>query len=758
VTIACRQILLVFAAACGGTAGPSALPGPAAGNLAAVEPHVSPAGPEAGWPALDTSFIAQQTATLNFQLGKPGWIWVAPDGASVLFTRSGARSFGSDLYAFDVASGKVERLLTAGELLTGGNETLSIEERARRERMRQVTRGISGLSASADGSRLLIPLSGRLFVYDRSRRKARELAIRGTANAPQMSPDGKLVALIRDGDLYTVDVARGQEKRLTRRTSDAIEFGLAEFVAQEEMGRMKGTWWSPDSKYLAFQKTDTRPVELLHVADATHPEVAPIPFRYPRAGSDNAVVDLGIAPARGGRTVWVKWDHKRYPYLTTVTWKPKAPLTIAVMNRRQTELVLYQVDPKTGATRQLLSEEDAAWINLDQEMPAWLADGSGFLWTSERGGAWQLELRDKKGALVRTLTGLDFGYQGFAGFDRERKAAWVTGSADPLQSQVHRVPLDGSAIERVTRHEGEYKLVASEKSPVHVLIAHQAGETSWTVRRGDGAVAGQLPSVAEKPPFKPVRELTTVTVEGRVFHAALIRPQHMDKERRYSVLLNVYGGPHASMVDLDPNAYLLDQWYADAGFVVVRIDGRGTPKRGREWERAIKNDLVTVAMADQVAVLKALGASHPEMDLDQVGVFGWSFGGYMAAMAVLLEPDVFRAAVAGAPVTDWRDYDTFYTERYMGLPGENAAGYERTSALTHAESLRRPLLMVHGTTDDNVYFTHTLKLSQALFRAGRDFEMLPLAGFTHMVPDPAVKARLVHRIVRFFRQHLQPPH
>ena len=749
---------MVLLAACGGS-GVSGAGGPAAGNLPAVEPRAShAAADDAGWPAIDDSFIEQQTATLNFKLGMPGAVWVAPDGGAVLFTRSGARSFASDLYAFDLATGKVERVLGAGDLLAGGSETLSIEEKARRERMRQVTRGISGFSASDDGGRLLIPLSGRLFVFDRARKGSRELALKGPALAPSLSPDGKLVALVRDGDLYTVDVARGQEKRLTRRRSDAVEHGLAEFVAQEEMGRMKGMWWSPDSRFIAYQKTDATPVETLHVADATQPEAAPIPFRYPRAGTDNALVDLGITPARGGRTVWVKWDKKRFPYLTTVTWTARAPLTIAVMNRKQTELVLYQVDPRTGATTQLLREEDAAWINLDQEMPAWLPDGSGFLWTSERGGAWQLELRDKKGRVLRTLTSLEFGYRGFAGFDREKNAAWVLASTDPLQSHVYRVPLDGKVPERVTRHEGEYAIAPGEKTPVHVLVSHLGGETTWTVRKSDGAVAGQLPSVAEKPPFKPAVEHTTATVDGsRIYHAAIVRPRAFDKGRRYSVLVNVYGGPHANMVDRDPNAYLLDQWYADAGFVIVRIDGRGTPKRGRAWERAIKNDLVTVAMADQVAVLRELARTRPEMNLDQVGIYGWSFGGYMAAMAVLLEPEIFRAAVAGAPVTDWRDYDTFYTERYMGLPADNPDGYRKTSALTHAASLRRPLLLVHGTTDDNVYFTHTLKLSQALFRAGRDFDMLPLAGFTHMVPDPAVKSALVRRIVGFFRRHLEPP-
>src|SRR5690606_13049983 len=261
----------------------------------------------------------------------------------------------------------------------------------------------------------------------------------------------------------------------------------------------------------------------------------------------------------------------------------------------------------------------------------------------------------------------------------------------------------------------------------------------------------------ERPPVTARVELASVEVDGRTHHAAVVRPRAFDPARRYPVLLNVYGGPHVRTVGADPRAYLLDQWYADAGFIVVRSDNRGTPHRGGAWERAVHRDLCTTALDDQVAVMRELGAGRREMDLEQVGVFGWSFGGYLSAMAVLLRPEVFRAAVAGAPVTDWRDYDTTYTERYMGLPEENSDGYQRTSALSHAPRLERPLLLVHGTTDDNVYFTHSLKLAQALFRAGRHFEMLPLAGFTHMVPDPAVKKALVHRIVGFFRAHLAPP-
>jgi dipeptidyl-peptidase-4 len=341
-----------------------------------------------------------------------------------------------------------------------------------------------------------------------------------------------------------------------------------------------------------------------------------------------------------------------------------------------------------------------------------------------------------------------------AGIDPEGRAVWIEASADPRQKHVYRVPLDGAPPERITPEEGINGVVTSDRSAVHVLVSKDPkGTLRYRVRRGADEL-GSLESVAESPPALPEPELVTVEVERREHQAAVLRPRRFEPGRRYPVLVSVYGGPHHLQVTLDPYSYLTDQWYADSGFIVVRSDGRGTPGRGRTWERAIKGDLVKVALADQVAVLKALAEKRPEMDLGRVGITGWSFGGYMSAMAVLLRPDVFRAAAAGAPVTDWRDYDTHYTERYMGLLPDAEAAYDATSALTYAGKLERPLLLVHGTTDDNVYFTHSLKLGQALFRAGKPFEMLPLAGFTHMVPDPAVKKALHRRILGFFRANL----
>jgi dipeptidyl-peptidase-4 len=711
----------------------------------------------ATWPEPDDTVLEQIASTLNFSLGMPAGLWVAPDGGEVLFRRSEPRSFVADLYSFDVATGRERQLLSAQQLLGGGAEKLSVEERARRERMRLVTRGISSFTADEAGLRFLVPLSGRLFVLERKGGAPRELKAPGSVIDPSLSPDGRSVALVSRGDLYVLDsMGKGSARRLTRRASENVEHGLAEFVAQEEMNRLHGYWWSPDSRFIAYQKSDLSRVQSLHIADATHPEQGALSFRYPRVGTPNADVTLGVIGVGGGRTVWIEWDRKAYPYLARVVWQKNAPLTLVVQNRKQTEELVLAANPVTGKTRTLLVERDPAWVNLDDsELPHWTHDGKSFLWSSEASGSWELALHHADGSPGRTLVPASLGYRSFAGIDEEHHAAWVIASADAREAHVYRVPLDGSPAERITQKPGEHALRASEGSGAFVLQSRESdGQRRTQVRRSDGSLAGELGSRAERPSSLPLPEFCTVQVDGREHHAAVLRPRTLERGRRYPVLVSVYGGPHATMVKTDPYAYLLDQWYADGGFIVVRADGRGTPGHGRAWERAIHQRLASVALEDQIAILRGVAAQRPELDLERVGITGWSFGGYMSAMAVLLRPDVFHAAVAGAPVTDWRNYDTHYTERYMGLSSEAEAAYDESSALTHAAQLERPLLLIHGTTDDNVYFTHTLELSQALFRAGRPFELLPLAGFTHLVPDPVVKKALSRRVLDFFRKNL----
>lgn len=744
---------LLVGIACGGGQTPTARC-PAPEVTMPTPPPASPPPPAPAPPPIDAATIATLSATRSFTLGTPRPVGILADG-DVLFLRTGPRAFTAELFEVDAATGAIAKLASAADLLAGGDVKLSAAEKALRERTRTSIRGIVQVDASDDGSRLLLPLGAQVFVMDRATRKAQPVALgAGYPDVPSLSPDGSRVAFVRDQDLWIADVAGKTPRRLTRHERPEISNGTAEFVAQEELDRRAGYWWSPDGQHLLYQRTDETAVATLYVGNPSNPTEAPTPFRYPRAGAPNADVTLAIVPAKGGKPVWIEWDRAALPYVRDVQWPKHAPPTLVVMNRAQTEARVLAVDPKTGKTRTLLTETDAAWVNVP-DGPRWLADGSRFLWRTEKSGAWQLEYRKPDGTLEDTL-----GFPGFDGgvqLDDETGELWVSGAPNPTESHVGVLDPATREVAWLTTAPGTHAAVVARKGGTRVLVSTTAdGARSWRVVRRDRSLIAELPSVAEDAPAMPNVTLETVTVEGRTHHVAIVRPRDFDARRRYPVVLQVYAGPGVTTVWNSPRAYFKDQLLADTGFIVVRADGRGTPRRGRDWERVISRDLITVPLADQVGALTAIGAAHPELDLARVGVVGWSFGGYFSAMAALLRPDIFKAAIAGAPVTDWRFYDTAYTERYMGLPAENAAAYDATSAVEQAAKLTRPLLLVHGLTDDNVYVVNTLALAEALLRAGKDFDLITL-GSTHMVVDPAAEAALMTRQIEFFRRHLGLP-
>jgi dipeptidyl-peptidase-4 len=707
----------------------------------------------------DPGFLERYAATHRFRLGQPVAVEPAPDGTKVLFLRSGPRSFVQDLYELDLSTGEERVVLRAEALLGGAEETVTSEEKARRERLRMVARGIASYDLSRDGRRILVPLSGRLFVLERGSGVVRELrSENGPAVDPQLSPDVTKVACVRQGELYVIDIGSGVERRLTEGASEGITNGLAEFVAQEEMGRHHGFWWSPDSRRIVYQRTDTSGVDRMTVADLARPEVPPQRWPYPRPGTPNARVELGIVALDGAGTTWIRWDRERYEYLARVGWEDRGPLTILVQDRRQTEERLLEVDPRDGSTSTLLVETDDAWLDLHPGVPAWLPDGSGFLWTAERRGTLELELRKRDGSLAHTLTDPSLGLQSLIGMLGSRQAL-VRASTDPIETHLVLVPVDpaGGKPRRLTFESGVHDARVNRGGTLGVRwVATREGETRWEAMGPDGTARARLRSVAETPGFPLNLEFTSAGSEHD-FRAVVIRPRNFQADRVYPVIVHVYGGPTAQMVRAAGIDLALNQWIADHGFVVVRIDGRGTPNRGREWRRPIKGDLIGIPLADHELTLRLLGERYPELDLSRVGIYGWSFGGYFAAMAVMRVPDLFRVGVAGAPVADWRDYDTHYTERYLGLPQENPEGYRATNLVSHVARLSRPLLIIHGTADDNVYFAHSLKLADALFRAGKGFEFLPLSGLTHMVPEPQVAQRLYGRILGYFAEHLGRP-
>jgi len=714
---------------------------------AVAAPPTHPSAP-AGQP--DRQLLRALAETRNFRNGAPQAAMPTADGKAVLFLRSGPRDTKQSLFELDLGSGATRELVPLAAIHSG-EEALSQAERARRERMRISAKGITSFDISADSSRVLFDVAGKLFVVTRASGAVKPIAER--VLDPRWSPDGKRIAFVRDHDLVTVDAEGKDVVQLTRGGTAAKSHGVAEFIAQEEFHRSRGFWWAPDGARLLFEEADCASVEELVIVDPAFPERAPDRARYPRAGRTNCDLRFGLVNARGGPTTWLDWDAKRYPYVATVTWTKGGPPTLFALDRRQRAAALIAADPVRGKTTALLEEQDAAWLNVDASAPKWLSDGSGFLWSSERDGRWRLELRDAKGALVRPLTEASLGYRSVLDVDTTRKVAFVSASDDPTSSSIWSVPLEGGAPQPLARAatgtfgEGHDVFVASEASLDRMPHAQ--------ARTVDGGRHWDLPSVAETPAPLPKVEMVELAPDRT--RVAIVRPRSFDRQRQYAVIDSAYGGPGALTVVSNVATYIRAQWMADtADAIVVAIDARGTPFRGREWERALVGKMAEVPLEGHVEALQRLAGRFSEMDMSRVGIFGWSFGGYLAAFGVLARPDVYKVGVAGAAPADWRDYDTAYTERYLGHPSTETAAYDAASLLVRARmpGPDRPLLVVHGTADDNVYFANSLRLTDALTRAGRPYEFVPLLGITHQLAEPTVAEATWLRIATFLRDHL----
>lgn len=703
-----------------------------------------PAPPDAdetlAWPAIDEAALTAIVATGGFEHGAPVPLAITPDGA-VLFQRSKPRDPAADLYQLDPA-GKTTALATAAALLGSAGDGAPAAPGASGA-------GIEAIDVSRDGARILIPLAGRAFVVERAGGAARELAI-GPHRAARLSPDGKRVAFARDGDLWVAPVGEpGAPQRIAQHPPDR-EYATPEAVAHD-FERRDGFWWSPDGQSIAFQRTDARAVDALQLGDPRHPEQPASPVRFPRSGRDNAIVDLGIVPVRGGAPRWLTWDLARYPYLARVIWPARGPLTLIVVSRDQTQLAVLAVDLATGRMRPLLEDRADAWISVAPDALTWLDDGSGFLWMTESSGAWSLEHRAADGALVRPILTADAGPRRVVGMSPDGRDVIVEAAADPREQHVWRVPLAGGATSALTSGGGVHRAIGGH-GVVAIRSAHRAGGRVTTVIRGDGSRV-ELPSVAERPAAPPTTAIRTAGVEYHAQFTAITRPRGFDGKVRYPVLLRIESGPGRKGVVDALDTYVMDQWLADAGFIVVRTDGRGAPGHDRGWERAIAGDVLTIPMNDQIGALKRIGPGYPELDLGRVGASGAGFGGYLAALGVLTHPEVFAAAVAVSPITSWELLSTAHAERYMKTPATNPAGYRRTSAATYAEQLKRPLLIVPGIADPRIHLAHALQLIDALSGAGKRVELATL-------PDRRDAARTIASIklqLEFLREHLGPP-
>jgi dipeptidyl-peptidase-4 len=726
---------------------------------------------------MDSSFLKEYAETRGFMLGRPQKPKISPDGKTVLFLRSESRSPRLKLYEFDVESRQTRELLAPETILKGAAEDLSPEEKARRERMRVTAGGFADYHLDPAGKNILVALSGKLYVFDRASGKTTELKTGvGPIVDPKWSPDGKKIAYVRGFDVAVYDLESGQERMVTSGGSLVKTHGLAEFVAQEEMGRFSGFWWSPDSQFIVYEEADHTGVETWYVADPFKPDQKPAEQYYPRPGKKNVAVRLGVVSIDGGETIWMKWpthENDRYEYLTQVVWDKHGPLTVLLETRKQDRLAVFKVDHLTGETKWIFEiRATDHWVNLKQVALRWAS--KGYLGITMGNAKLSARTGDSEG-LIFNLDGSWCQFDNLIHFDPDSLSTIFTATNASTDMHVFRqfrqppppMKFDTRKTTALTRGHGLHSAVSDGNLLCLTRTTPAEMPMTTVVRMDGGAELGELTSVAIVPGFKPnveffpndSRDGSEAFVQDQEhFHAAIVRPRKFDANKKYPVIVDVYGGPGHVHVLAAMRNWLLPQWLADQGFIVVAIDNRGTPGRGDEWEKAIYKKFGTVPIEDQAKWLRVLCDRYPELDRDRVGIVGWSFGGYMAANGVLRRPDVFKAAVAGAPVTDWEDYDTHYTERYMGLLPESQAAYDEASLIPLAKNLSRPLMLVHGTADDNVYYRHTLKLSNALFRAGKDFEAVALPGVTHMYSaDPVVMERLWTKTVGFFKKHLGEP-
>jgi len=522
-----------------------------------------------------------------------------------------------------------------------------------------------------------------------------------------------------------------------------VTWGLAEFLAAEEMDRGRGFWWAPDGRRLAVARADTTPVRRFHLTDPANPAIAPVVLPYPAAGSANADVGLHVLDLDGGRAE-VAWDREAFPYLASVGWEPGGPLTLLVQSRDQTATRVLAADPGTGATTELAAQHDPAWVELVPGVPAWL-DGRLVLTADD-------PACDTRRLTVDGRPVTPPGLQVTQVVAAAAGAVLVAGGEEPTEIHLWRV-VPGAAPERLTAGAGQHAATAA--GPVLVVTRSDLEhDTTATTVHAPGRPPLPIRSAAHAPGLVPRPQL--LRAGPRELRCALLLPDRPGAAGAGSlpVLLDPYGGPHHRQVLATRDRFLVSQWFADQGFAVLVTDGRGTPGRGPAWERAVWRDLAGPVLDDQVEALHAVAAGPPELDLSRVAIRGWSFGGYLAALAVLRRPDVFAAAVAGAPVTDWRLYDTHYTERYLGHPAADPDAYRRSSLLADAAKLERPLLLVHGLADDNVVAAHTLRLSGLLLTAGRPHNVLPLSGVTHLAAQEAVAENLLHLQLAFLRDAL----
>lgn len=691
----------------------------------------------------ELTFPKLYAQTRRFALGVPSAFTIAPDGQRVVFLRTrGGRDTTSCLWQLDVRSG-LETLLADPAMLLGIEPGADLPDELLRQLRRAQIWGIVSFSTDRAVRRACFAVSGRLWVADLDEaarpgsQRIREIPVPGPASAPRLDPAGTQVAYASAGSVRIVSLADGRDRELIAPDGAEVAFGQTERLTLLS----RGIWWAPDGSRLLIARVDASPVQQYWISDPADPGTAPIQVRYPRVGTPNADVSLWSVALDGGR-VAVDWDRPEFEYLAAVTWDSRGPL-IAVQSRDQRQLQVRAVNPATGRSSVRFDDTDSDWIGLVPGVPRYTASGA-LVWACDRGGARRLIVDGEP------VTPDDLQVREIRDVDGD--VVLFTASAD--QPEIHLWTYTaGGGLDRVTTEPGVH---TGHRAGGTTIICRQAiAQPGTTVMVRHASAPGcRIASTAE--PARLDLRIELLRAGERQIRSALLLPSWYEPGAPpLPVLVDSYGGAAQRVVLAQTASYLVSQWFAEQGFAVIVADGRGTPGRDPGWERATRGDIATPALDDQIAALQAIASQHREMlDLDRVVIRGWSFGGFLAALAVLRRPDIFHAAVAGAPVTDQRLYDAHFKERYLGHPDSEPGNYDHCSLLQDAPKLQRPLMLIHGLADDNVVPAHTLRLSAALLRAGRPHEVLLLPGVTHTLLEATIVEKLLLIQLDFFSRAL----
>ena len=702
---------------------------------------------------------------------RPVQLRFSPDGERVTYLRGKEEDQRQqDLWEYHIADG-VNRMLVDSKVLLPEEEQLDEVEKARRERMRIGGKGIVVYTWAPDGKSILFPLAGDLYLYDLSvtaddavRRLTKTEAFETDA---KVSSGGGYVSFVRDQNLFVIDLEDGAEKQLTSDGAGPIRNGMAEFIAMEEMDRDTGYWWSPDDRYIAFTQVDESPVELAKRYQIFENSFKVTEERYPFTGKDNVRIRLATLEMATGKRTWMDLGNEEDIYLARVNWVPdSSALVYQVQSRDQKRLDLKAANPADGNSRVVLTETSDAWINLHHNLHFLEESPGEFIWASERSGFQHLYRYDLSGKQLAQITSGDWVVNSLLAVDEARGVLFFDGFADTvLEKHLYETPLTGGKPpRRITMRPGWHNVVMAKSADRYIeTFSSNRVPPRVSLHTADGK---QLTWLAENPldethPYFPyldrheIPDIGTLEAEdGQKLYYSILKPADFDASRRYPVIVYTYGGPHVQVVSNSwGRSKVFHQFLQQQGYIVFMLDNRGSTHRGTAFEFPIYKQMSKVEVRDQergVEYLKSLSFVDPE----RIGVYGWSYGGYMTLMAMMQAPEAFKVGVSGAPVTDWSLYDTHYTERYMSTPAGNPEGYKFSNVISHIEQLSGPLLVIHGMADDNVLLNHSTLLFRAMQKKDISFDSMLYPGETHGFRDPAIRLHYARMMMRYFDQHL----